>query len=170
MSSGPQTEIVIESMTEQDWPQVRAIYEEGIEFGDATFETASPNWETWNTTHLRVCRLVARSGGEVIGWAALSPVSSREAYAGVAEASLYIAARACGRGVGSKLMSALIEASERAGIWTLHSSTFPENAASLALQKKHGFRVIGIRERVGCHYGRWRDTVLLERRSRVTGI
>jgi phosphinothricin acetyltransferase len=170
MSSDSPTDVVIESMTEQDWPQVRAIYEEGIEFGDATFETAPPNWETWNATHLRVCRLVARSGGEVIGWAALSPVSSREAFAGVAEASLYVAARACGRGVGSKLIAALIEASERAGIWTLHSSTFPENAASLALQQRFGFRVIGIRERVGCHYGRWRDTVLLERRSRVTGI
>jgi L-amino acid N-acyltransferase YncA len=170
MSSDPPEEVVIESMTAQDWPQVRAIYAEGIESGDATFETAPPDWEIWNAEHLRVCRLVARSGGEVVGWAALSPVSSREAYAGVAEASLYTAARARGRGVGSKLLAALIEASERAGIWTLHSSTFPENAASLALQQRHGFRVIGTRERVACHYGRWRDTVLLERRSRVTGV
>ena len=170
MSSESPFEVVIESMAERDWPQVRAIYAEGIEFGDATFEPAPPDWETWNATHLRVCRLVARSGGEVVGWAALSPVSSREAYAGVAEASLYIAACACGRGVGSKLLAALIEASEQAGIWTLHSSTFPENAASLTLQQRHGFRVIGTRERIACHYGRWRDTVLLERRSRVTGI
>jgi phosphinothricin acetyltransferase len=170
MSSESPFEVVIESMAERDWPQVRAIYAEGIEFGDATFETAPPDWETWNTTHLRVCRLVARSGGEVVGWAALSPVSSREAYAGVAEASLYIAACACGRGVGTKLLAALIEASEQAGIWTLHSSTFPENAASLTLQQRFGFRVIGTRERIACHYGRWRDTVLLERRSRVAGI
>lgn len=170
MNSDAPADVVIDGMTEQDWPEVRAIYAEGIEFGDATFETAAPDWETWNATHLRVCRLVARSDGEVIGWAALSPVSSREAYAGVAEASLYIASRASGRGVGSTLMAALIEASERAGIWTLHSSTFPENAASLALQQRHGFRVIGTRERIACHHGRWRDTVLLERRSRVTGI
>jgi phosphinothricin acetyltransferase len=170
MSSDPREEVVIESMTAQDWPQVRAIYAEGIEFGDATFETAPPDWETWNAEHLRVCRLVARSGGEVIGWAALSPVSSRPAYAGVAEASLYVAARACGRGVGSRLLATLIDASEQAGIWTLHSPTFPENAASLALQQRHGFRVIGTRERIACHHGRWRDTVLLERRSRVVGI
>jgi phosphinothricin acetyltransferase len=170
MSNTPPLDVVIETMTEQDWPQVRDIYAEGIEFGDATFETAPPDWETWNATHLRACRLVARSGGEVIGWAALSPTSSREAYAGVAEASLYIAARARGRSAGSKLTAALIEASEQAGIWTLHSSTFPENTASLALQQSYGFRIIGTRERVGCHYGRWRDTVLLERRSRVVGV
>lgn len=170
MSGDSPLEVVIEPMTERDWPQVRAIYEEGIEFGDATFETSPPDWATWNSTHLRVCRLVARSGGEVAGWAALSPVSSREVYAGVTEASLYISERARGRGVGSKLMAALIEASEQAGVWTLYSSTFPENAASLALQQKHGFRVIGTRERIACHHGRWRDTVLLERRSLVAGI
>lgn len=170
MSTTPPPHIVIEAMSERDWPQVRDIYAEGIEFGDATFETVPPDWETWNATHLRVCRLVARSGGEVVGWAALSPTSSRDAYAGVAEASLYIAASARGGGTGSKLTAALIEASEQAGIWTLHSSTFPENAASLALQQRYGFRVIGTRERVGCHYGRWRDTVLLERSSRVVGI
>ena len=157
-------------MTENDWPQVRAIYAEGIDSGDATFETAPPEWERWNAGHLEACRLVARSGGEVVGWAALSSVSNRPAYAGVAEASLYIAAPARGRGIGSKLMAAVIEAAERAGIWTLQSSTFPENTASLALQRKFGFRVIGTRERIACHHGRWRDTVLLERRSRVVGI
>jgi len=170
MSSAPSLDVVIEAMTEQDWPQVRAIYAEGIESGDATFETAPPDWERWNAGHLQVCRLVARSGGEVVGWAALSPTSNREAYAGVTEASLYIAASARGQGAGSKLMAALIEASERAGIWTLHSSTFPENTASMALQQRYGFRVIGTRERVACHYGCWRDTVLLERRSRVVGV
>jgi len=170
MSNTPQLDVVVESMTEQDWPRVRDIYAEGIEFGDATFETVAPDWETWNAAHLRVCRLVARCDGEVVGWAALSPTSSREAYAGVTEASLYIASSARCRGSGSKLMAALIEASEQAGIWTLHSSTFPENTPSLALQQRFGFRVIGTRERVACHYGRWRDTVLLERRSRVAGI
>ena len=163
-------DVIVERMTEQDWPAVRAIYVEGIEFGDATFETSAPDWETWNAAHLPVCRLVARRGGEVAGWAALSPVSSRPVYAGVAEASLYIAARARRRGVGAQLMEALIESSERAGIWTLHSSTFPENSASLALQRRYGFRIIGTQEKVGRHYGRWRDTVLLERRSRVAGV
>jgi L-amino acid N-acyltransferase YncA len=162
--------VVIESMTEQDWTQVQAIYVEGLEFGDATFETNAPDWAHWDAGHLGVCRLVARVAGEVVGWAALSPVSIRQAYSGVAEASLYIAARARGGGVGSKLMAALIESSEQAGIWTLHSSTFPENTASLALQRRFGFRVIGTRERIARHHGRWRDTVLLERRSSVTGL
>jgi len=170
MSEEQLFDVIVEPMTEQDWPAVRAIYVQGIEFGDATFETAAPDWTHWNAEHLVACRLVARCRGEVAGWAALSPVSSRQAYAGVAEASLYIAAHARGRGVGSKLMAALIDASERAGIWTLHSSTFPENAASLALQRRYGFRVIGTREKIGRHQGRWRDTVLLERRSRVTGV
>jgi L-amino acid N-acyltransferase YncA len=166
----PPLGVAIEPMQEQDWPEVLTIYAEGIEFGDATFETSPPDWARWDAEHLHVCRLIARSGGKVLGWAALSPVSSRQAYAGVAEASLYTAARARGRGVGSKLMTALIEASERAGIWTLHSSTFPENAASLALQRRFGFRVIGTREKIARHHDRWRDTVLLERRSRVAGI
>ncbi len=163
-------DIRIEPLTARDWTAVQAIFEEGIHSGDATFETATPEWEQWNASHQPTCRLLARAGDEILGWAALSPVSHRRCYAGVAEASLYIAEHARGRRVGTRLLGALIEASERAGIWSLHSSTFPENTASLALQQRHGFRIIGRRERIGCQDGRWRDVVLLERRSTVAGI
>lgn len=160
----------IEPLTARDWTAVQKIFDEGIRTGDATFETSTPEWAQWDAGHLPTCRLVARAGGEILGWAALSPVSSRRCYAGVAEASLYIAERARGRGVGTRLLGALIEASERAGIWSLQSSTFPENTASLALQQRHGFRIIGRRERIACRDSRWRDVVLLERRSAVAGI
>ena len=163
-------DVRIEALTARDWIAVEKIFDEGIRTGDATFETSTPEWQQWNAGHLATCRLVARAGGDVLGWAALSPVSNRRCYAGVAEVSLYIAGHARGRGVGTRLLSALIEASERAGIWSLQSSTFPENAASLALQRRHGFRIIGRRERIGCQDGRWRDVVLLERRSTVAGI
>ena len=163
-------DVAIEPMTERDWPAVRVIYEQGIRSGEATFETSTPEWAEWDAAHLARCRVVARLGGEVVGWAALSPVSKRAVYRGVAEASVYVAAHARGRGIGARLLAALIEESERAGIWTLQSSTFPENAASLALQMRHGFRVVGRRERIACRDGRWRDTLLLERRSAVAGI
>ena len=162
-------DIEIEALTARDWTAVERIFDEGIRTGDATFETSTPEWEQWDAGHLPTCRLVARTGGDILGWAALSPVSSRRVYAGVAEVSLYVAGHARGRGVGTRLLSALIEASERAGIWSLQSSTFPENTASLALQRRHGFRVIGRRERIACRDGRWRDVVLLERRSGVAG-
>ncbi len=165
-----QRDVRIEPLTARDWTAVQTIFEEGIRTGDATFETSAPEWEQWDAGHLPICRLVARAGGDLLGWAALSPVSSRRVYAGVAEVSLYIAGHARGRGVGTRLLGALIEASERAGIWSLQSSTFPENTASLALQQRHGFRVIGRRERIACRDGRWRDVVLLERRSAVAGI
>jgi phosphinothricin acetyltransferase len=161
--------VSIEPMKANDWPEVRAIYAEGIESGNATFETDSPEWERWDTGHMPNCRIVARSDGAVVGWAALSPVSRRPVYSGVAELSIYVSDRALGQGIGSRLMAAVIEASEREGIWTLCSSTFPENSASLALQRRFGFRVIGMREKIACHRGQWRDTVLLERRSRVVG-
>ena len=163
-------DFAIEPMTALDWPAVRDIYEQGIRTGDATFETAAPDWEHWDASHLPPCRLVARSGGVILGWAALSPVSKRPVYAGVAEASIYVAADARGRGVGAGLLSALIDASERAGIWTLQSSTFPENTASLALQQRQGFRIVGTRERIACREGRWRDVLLLERRSARVGV
>jgi len=162
--------VVIESMRAEDWTDVRNIYEEGIATGQATFETSVPEWEQWDAGHLAICRLVARAGDDVVGWAALSPVSRRHVYRGVAEVSVYIAAQARGHGIGSRLLRAVIEASERAGIWTLQSSTFPENAASLALQQRHGFRIVGRRERIACHEGRWRDTLLLERRSTTAGV
>jgi L-amino acid N-acyltransferase YncA len=153
-----------------DWPAVRAIYEQGIATGNATFEKSAPAWDSWDAAHLPHCRLVAHAAGEVSAWAALSPVSSRCVYAGVAETSIYVAARARGRGIGRALLSALVEASERANIWTLQAGIFPENAASLELFRKAGFRVLGTRERLGQMDGRWRDVVLMERRSQIAGV
>jgi len=156
-------------MRPQDWDAVRAIYLEGIATRNATFEQSAPDWEAWDRGHLTCCRLVARIGGEVLGWTALSPVSNRRVYAGVAEFSIYVAERARGRGIGTALLKALIEASEREGIWTLQSGIFPENAASLELCRRCGFRIVGTRERIGSMDGRWRDVVLLERRSAFAG-
>lgn len=156
-------------MWSEDWDAVRAIYLEGIATGNSTFEQTAPNWQTWDQGHLQSCRLVARLGSEIIGWTALSPVSRRPVYAGVAEFSIYVAERARGRGIGAALLKALIESSEREGIWTLQSGIFPENTASLELCRRFGFRVVGTRERIGCMAGRWRDVVLLERRSDIAG-
>lgn len=163
-------DLVIDSMQSRDWEFVQAIYLEGLATGQATFETEAPDWERWNADHLPVGRLVARNGDGILGWAALSPVSKREAYAGVAEVSVYVAASARGRGVGGALMRTLIEDSERHRIWTLQSIIFPENHASVALHLNHGFREVGRRERIARRHGVWRDTVLLERRSRVVGV
>src|SRR5262245_9412845 len=138
-------DVVIEAMTPADWGRVRAIYLEGIAAGQATFETEAPSWEQWDASHHPFARLVARGGDEVLGWAALSPVSRRRCYAGVAEVSVYVGAAAQGRGVGRQLLEALVRESERHGIWTLQGSTFPENEASLRLQRGCGFRVIGRR-------------------------
>ncbi|HKV05550.1 MAG TPA: GNAT family N-acetyltransferase [Candidatus Acidoferrales bacterium] len=163
-------------MKPEDWEAVRAIYLEGIATGNATFEKAAPDWEKWDAGHLRSCRLVARSrpapdraAGEVLAWAALSPVSGRCVYAGVADVSIYVAERARGRRLGLKLLSALVEASEREGLWTLQSGIFPENVASIGLHERAGFRVVGKREKLGCMDGRWRDVMLLERRSGIAG-
>lgn len=164
-------EYVIERMQSADWAQVRAIYEAGIATGQATFETVAPDWAQWDAGHLAECRLVARAGGEsVLGWAALGPVSRRQVYAGVAEVSVYVAPAAHGQGLGNALLAALITASEQQGLWTLQASIFPANVASLALHRKHGFREVGRRERIGQLHGVWRDTVLLERRSRQVGL
>jgi L-amino acid N-acyltransferase YncA len=161
----------IESMVPQDWPAVRAIYLEGIATGNATFEQTPPEWEHWDAGHLRAARIVARlDGGDVVGWAALSGVSSRCVYAGVAEVSIYVADRARGRGVGQKLMTRLIADSEAEGIWTLQAGIFPENIASIALHQRAGFRIVGRRERLGQMNGHWRDVVLMERRSPVAGL
>jgi L-amino acid N-acyltransferase YncA len=157
-------------MSAADWLAVRAIYEQGIATGNATFEKSAPAWDTWDAAHLPHCRLVAHSAGEVLAWTALSPVSSRCVYAGVAEVSIYVAARARGRGIGLALLSMLVDASERTNIWTLQAGIFPENAASLDLFRKAGFRVLGRRERLGQMDGRWRDVVLMERRSQVAGV
>ena len=164
-------QIDVERMRPEHWPGVRAVYLEGLATGDATFETEAPVWERWDASHLRACRLVALAEGErVAGWAALGPVSARKVYAGVAEVSVYVGADFRGRGVGRVLLSTLVRESESAGIWTLQAGIFPENVASVELHKSCGFRLVGRRERVGKLRGRWRDTVLLERRSRTVGV
>ena len=161
---------VVERMKDEDWPMVQSIYREGITTGNATFETDAPEWEKWDTSQLRDCRLVARAEGKVIGWAALSSVSTRCVYSGVAEISLYIKSSARGVGVGKALLCALIEESERAGIWTLQGGIFPENAASIALTKACGFRKVGHRERIGQMNSVWKNVILMERRSKVAGV
>jgi L-amino acid N-acyltransferase YncA len=150
-----------------DWPAVSAIYWDGMRDGLATFETEVPPWEVWDAAHFPEHRLVAELLGEVVGWAALSPVTSRRCYSGVAENSVYVARDAQGLGIGRTLLEALIAGAEAAGIWTIQTSIFPENRASLALHQKCGFRIVGTRERIAKRDGVWRDTVFLERRSEV---
>jgi len=157
---------VVRDLRPEDWPQVSAIYEDGIATGNATFETAAPAWEVWDAAHPEH-RLVAELGGEVAGWAALAPVSGRPCYRGVAEESVYVAAWARGRGVGRELLEALVVRADAAGIWTLEAGIFPENRASVRLHLVCGFRIVGVRERLGQLGGVWRDVLLLERRSPV---
>jgi L-amino acid N-acyltransferase YncA len=160
------TAIGIRDLRPGDWPEVAAIYEAGIRTGHATFETDVPSWEEWNACHLAAHRLAAVQDGRVVGWAALAPASSRACYAGVVEESVYVAEEARGRGVGRALLERLIADAEQAGIWTIQTSIFPENRASLLLHESCGFRVVGVRERIGQLDGRWRDTVFLERRTK----
>jgi phosphinothricin acetyltransferase len=168
VGGGPLT---IEAMSPADAAAVLAIYEAGIATGHATFETQVPGWDEWDAAHLRTPRLVAREkAGDVLGWCALSPVSRRAVYAGVAEESVYVAPAARGRGVGRALLEAMCRASEEAGIWTLQTGIFPENVTSITLHEACGFRVLGVRERIGRHLGRWRDVVFLERRSKRVGL
>jgi L-amino acid N-acyltransferase YncA len=147
-----------------DWPEVARIYDQGIRMGNATFETQVPSWQDWDAAHLPDHRFVAENDGRVVGWIALAPASSRPCYAGLAEISVYVAEDARGKGVGSELLATVVESAERAGLWTLQTSVFPENEASLALLRRFGFRVVGTRERIGRLHGAWRDTVLVERR------
>lgn len=156
-------------MTPAHWEQVQRIYAEGLSTGQATFETAVPSWEKWNAGHRGFGRLVAIADGQVTGWAALSAVSTRAVYSGVAEVSVYVAERVRGQGIGRALLERLIEVSERHDIWTLQASIFPENTSSVALHMSCGFREVGKREKIGKLHGIWRDTVLLERRSQVVG-
>ena len=169
MSFTKKLECVIDKLDRGDWEQVRAIYLEGIQTGQATFETEAPDWERWDSIHLRECRLTARADERVIGWAALSPVSSRRVYAGVAEVSVYVAGRFRGRRIGHALLRALVICSEQHGIWTLQAGILPENRSSLALHESCGFREVGRRERIGRLHGTWRDVILLERRSKMVG-
>ena len=169
-------DILLTAMNESDWPAVAAIFQQGIDTGNATFEAHPPDsWEMWHKSKIDFSCLVAREGDTILGWAALSPYSSRPVYAGVAEVSIYIAEEARGRGVGSLLLEELIRCSEANGIWTLQAGIFPENEGSLRLHRKHGFRQVGVRERIGKmsfgpFQGQWRDTLLLERRSKTVGV
>jgi len=157
------TRIELRDLRPDDWPEVARIFEEGIR-AHSTFATEPPSWEVWDEAHS--LRIVAESGREVVGWAALSPVSKRHVYRGVVESSVYVAESERGRGIGRALMQELIERAEREGIWTIEAAMFPENEASLELHRSLGFRVVGVRERIGERDGIWRDTVLLERRSK----
>jgi L-amino acid N-acyltransferase YncA len=168
MSTNPP--LKIRPMLPPDWSSVRTIYQEGIDTGNATFEKEAPDWEHWDSAHLRDGRLVAERGETVVGWAALAPVSGRCVYSGVAEVSVYVAASARGQGVGEALLGSLVKESEARGFWTLQTGIFPENKASLALHQKCGFRIIGQRKRLGKMGDRWRDVMLLERRSTVVGM
>lgn len=150
-----------------DWEQVKLIYEKGIATGNATFQTTSPSFEEWDNSHLKNCRFVDDQDGIVRGWAALTPISSRCVYAGVAEVSVYVDPAFSGKGIGSGLLDQLVRASEQEGIWTLQAGIFPENAASLKIHEKAGFRILGVREKIGKQHDTWRDTVLLERRSQT---
>lgn len=163
--TAPDTGMRITPMGPEHAEQVLAIYQRGIDEGNATFETTAPTWETFDNAKLPNHRLVALDGDQVLGWAVVVPVSDRCAYAGVVEHSVYVHTDARGRGIGLALLTALIASTEAAGIWTIQSGVFPENTTSLALHQRAGFRVIGTRERIGQHNGQWRDVVLIERRS-----
>jgi L-amino acid N-acyltransferase YncA len=162
--------IVIRTLTVADWPAVQAIFAAGISTGNATFEIRTPSWEQFDATRLAAHRFVAVDGADqVLGWVAVSSVSARHAYRGVVEHSVYVDQGAANRGVGTALLAAVIASTEAAGIWTIQSGVLPENVASLALHQQLGFRIVGTRERVGEHHGRWRDVVLIERRSATVG-
>jgi L-amino acid N-acyltransferase YncA len=157
-------------MLPEHWPTVRRIYAEGIATGNATFETNVPDWSHWDAAHASHCRLIAYDGESIVGWAALSLVSRREVYAGVAEVSIYVAEKTRAKGIGLALLKSLIEESERHGIWTLQAGIFPENIASVALHKSCGFCEVGVRRRLGQLAGVWRNVLLLERRSSRVGV
>ena len=161
---------LILEMSEAHWPEVSQIYKQGIDTGFATFEKEIPSYEQWNRNHISSCRLIALRDGKIAGWAALSSVSGRCVYGGVAEVSVYVAEKARGKGVGILLMEELIISSEMAGIWTLQSGIFPQNTGSIKLHEKVGFRFLGKRERIGQLDGNWKDNLLFERRSKIVGI
>jgi len=163
-------DIIFRPMTTDDWNNVSDIYRQGIETGNATFQQELPTWDEWNNAHLKTCRIIVEKTDRVVGWAALTPVSGRCVYAGVAEVSVYVSNNYAGQKIGSKLLNKLITESEKEGIWTLQASIFPENIPSLKIHQKLGFRKFGYREKIGKMNGVWRDTVLLERRSKIAGI
>jgi L-amino acid N-acyltransferase YncA len=162
--------ITIRNMPYEAWSSVRDIYQKGMDTKNATFETKAPEWQAWDKAHRKDCRLVAENSGQVIGWAALSNVSGRCVYSGVAEVSIYIDPAFHGQGVGSLLMEKLIDESELNNIWTLQAGIYPENEASVKLHLKYGFRIVGTRVKIGKRDGIWRDVLFLERRSKIVGI
>ena len=159
----------IEEMKSTDWDQVSLIYQEGINTGNATFEKSIPSWNSWISTHISGCNIVARSDNRILGWAALAPTSKRKVYSGVVEVSVYVSEKCQGKGIGHALLRKIIELSENNGIWTLQAGIFPENKISIELHQKCGFRIVGIRERIGKMDEIWRDVVLMERRSKKVG-
>jgi L-amino acid N-acyltransferase YncA len=159
--------VTIDGMREEDWPACASIYEEGLDSG--TFEESVPEWSHWNESHLPEPRLVAREGGEILGWAALGPVSQRPCYRGVTENSIYVARGARGRGIGRELLDELVRRADELGIWTIQAGILAGNDASVALHARGGFRIVGTRERIAIKRGEWRDVVLMERRSKVAG-
>jgi phosphinothricin acetyltransferase len=163
-------DVKIESMTIDSWIEVARICEEGIATKNATFEQQVPDWISWDKSHRKDCRLIAIIDDKVVGWAALSDVSGRCVYSGVAEVSVYVDSGYRGKGIGDRLLNALITESELCGIWTLQAGIFPENTSSISLHHKHGFRTVGIRERLGKMDNKWRDVTLLERRSKIAGV
>jgi phosphinothricin acetyltransferase len=162
--------LIFRKLNQSDWEQVSKIYSEGLDTGNATFETNVPNWNDWNNGHLSDCRIVAEKGERVVGWSALSPVSSRCVYGGVAEVSVYVSSEHKGKKVGTRLLERLIKESEDIGIWTLQAGIFPENKGSIIIHKRLNFREVGFREKIGKLNDIWRDTILLERRSKKIGI
>jgi phosphinothricin acetyltransferase len=161
---------MIRKLRDSDANTILKIYRQGLDSGEASFETEPPDWATWNRKYHTFCRLGWEDEDQLRGWATLAPVSARDCYRGVAEVSIYVASEHAGKGIGNRLMEGLVEASESAGIWSLYSSIFPENRATLSLHLRHGFREVGIRERIARHNGRWRNTMILERRSRKVGL
>jgi phosphinothricin acetyltransferase len=162
--------ITLENMLPKHWDEVKQIYEDGIATGNATFQHQAPEWEEWNNSHLAESRIIAKEGEMILGWAALTPVSGRCVYVGVAEVSVYVSDKARGKGLGKQLLQKLIEESEANNIWTLQAGIFPENIASIKIHEASGFRILGTRERIGQMNGKWRDTILMERRSTIIGV
>jgi phosphinothricin acetyltransferase len=163
-------DLTIRPLVADDYPRVREIYLAGIATGHATFETTAPDWEGWDRKFVKNCRLVAETEGQVVGWAGVAPVSDRCVYGGVGEVAVYVAEEARGQGLGTRLLDALARVSEEAGFWTLQAGVFPENEGSVRIHEKCGFRVLGTRKRLGKMGDRWRDVLVLERRSTVVGV
>ncbi|MFK7813367.1 MAG: N-acetyltransferase family protein [Maribacter sp.] len=162
--------LIFRELKNTDWESVSRIYQEGLDTGNATFETNIPNWEAWHSEHIEKCRIIAEIDHKIVGWAALSPVSSRCVYGGVAEVSVYVSSIFSGQKIGTNLLKRLITESETNGIWTLQAGIFPENKGSIIIHERLGFRLVGYREKIGKMNEVWRDTVLLEKRSEFVGI